>query len=53
VFKYRSGDQLSQLRFFMVFLSPSRQYLKIRPKPLLSTSFTMYHLPIILSFDAI
>jgi hypothetical protein len=46
-----------ELRFFIVFLSPSRKipglYLKIRPRPLSSTPFPIHYSPVILLLGAI
>jgi hypothetical protein len=46
-FKYRPGDLLFWWIFFVVFLTSSRRmpgyYLKIRPRPLPSTSFPIHH----------
>jgi hypothetical protein len=55
--KNRPVDLLSWLKFFVVFLSPSRQmpegHLKIRLRPLPSKSFSIPHSLISFSFDSI
>jgi hypothetical protein len=54
-FKSQPRYRISWLRVFVFYLNPSMQmqgqYLKIRTRPILSASFKIHNLPIILSFD--